>query len=651
MELIEYTNDELFELIVETISHGKRKYHSHYAKTIERAKFYNQIMTGDDQRELLIQFKRENKVQEDQRLKVTNSRTQYASGKIYSVYNEVARSDNFVEVIKYTQESEQNRKKLEEINDRLKKFYGDMDAKQYTYEAIKRLNFYDPNAFLITNFTEFDAKKEKTAFVYPIEVYSEQAIRYEYSNGVLVYLMFYQWGEIDDLDSENKPVRRKVKNYYLFAKDVSFEFMELPERMQVEMMPGFQQIDINILNPDGEKEGSKERDKTVRSFQWKQYDTKSKRIPAVRVGYLYDAGERNAICVSPLQAAEKLFYDLIWTKSEYDLAKALHWFYQKFIYAPKCGYEDPDDPQNFCNHGKMSVGGETCRECDGSGLMLHTTVQDVIVLQLPSTAEEVVPLSNMVHYENIDISIGQHLQEDFKGIEKDIFKAVFNSQAFDKSEISVTATEKNLDMRAVKNALIDFGDQVSRVYKFIIQMTAIYLDNDKELIVQHKHGRDFKFDSIDELVLQRDQAVKAGAPYSIIRNIDLAILELQNQDNPETVELLRQRERFRPFREKTESERMFILSSMRADDAKRILWVYFEDIMTEIAFEDKDREKPWHHLSYPDQKDIIDEKVEAIRTDVLEEQQAAQARLPFGAPSLDIDEDEEEEDDENDETQ
>lgn len=645
MELREYTDQELFDIIVETIKHTKR--HKYYDDTVKHARFCHQIMTGDDQKELLIKYKRENQSQEEQRVKITNSRTQYASGKIYSVFDEVQRSDNVVEVIKYQDESEASKKKLEEVEDLLTKFWGDMSALQYTYESIQRLNFYDPNAFLVVNFTPFEAALQKTDFVYPIEVYSDQAIMYEYSNGLLLYLLFEQEDEIEDLDDRGNIKKEKVKNYYLFAKDVSYEFMAVPEKKELNL-PGYTPIEIEIVNRDYTKDSAPsqipQKISNTKKFLWKKYETKSKRIPVIRAGYLLDARTRNATCVSPLQKAEKLFYDLIWTKSEYDLAKALHWFYQKFIYAPECTYQNPENG-DYCDHGTLHNSQETCPNCDGTGMLVHTTVQDVIVLKLPQSSEDVVPLSNMVHYENIDISIGKHLQEDFKGLEADIFKAVFNSQAFDRSEVAVTATEKTLDLRAVKNALISFANQCSRVYKFIIEMASIYTDNDEGIIIQHKHPRDFKLETVEDLLDNRQKAVGAGAPYQVIRNIDNSILELQNQDNPDYIAIMQAREKFRPFREKTESERMFILSSLKLEDYHRVLWVNFEDIMTEIAFEDKARgEKPWYTLPYPDQKAIVDVKVKKIQDEIKKEKEAAMIMMPFRNPANQNDPNQEDED-------
>lgn len=638
MELIEYTEQELFDIAIETIKYGKEKYHPYYKETVKKARFCEQVMTGDDQDDLLISYKeRETGKQKQQRIKLTNSRTQFACGKIWSVFSEVSRTDNVVEVMKYENESDQGNNKLTEIEERLKKFYGSQDAIQYCYEALRRLNFYDPNAFLVINFTPFDNTKQKTDFVYPVEVYSEQAIRYEYSNGVLIYLFFYQDFEYDTQDENGKTITKMAKRYFMYAKDVAFEFEEVPDDSIEELRPGYDLITIDVANNTEINQGGEPK-----TFQWAKYELKSKQIPVVRAGYIPNSASKRAIFDSPLQPAEKLLYDLIWTKSEYDLAKALHWFYQKFIYAPPCDFESQREDVGYCENGMMSISGEKCPSCNGTGLQIHKTVQDVIAVRLPSDSADIVPLSNMVHYENIDIEIGKHLQEDYREIEKDIFKAVFNSQAFDRSEVAVTATEKNLDLRAIKNALIDFADHVSRVYKFIIKQTAIYLDNDENLIIQHKHQRDFKFEDVQDLVAQRKEAVDAGSPYEVIRNIDLAIIELQHLDDPEVAQMMRAKERFRPFREKSESERMYILTQLAADDYYRVLWTFFEEIMSEIWAEDKSNKTPWYKLPYEQQKKVIDAKVEERQTEIKAEQEERAKLMSFGSPFATQEEDEEE---------
>lgn len=624
MKLVEYSAQELFDIAVETIKYGKKKYHPYYDETVKKAKFLKQIMTGDDQRELLIRYKdKEDDEQKDQRVKVTNSRTQYASGRVWSVFSEVQRSDNVVEVIKYEEDNEAAKSKLGEIHARLKRFHGHQSAIQYLYEALRRLNFYDPNAFIVINFTDFDYLKGKTEYVYPVEVYSHQAVKYEYSNGILVYLFFYQDYTYTAIEND-KQVEKVAKKWYMYAEDLIFEFIEVPEdKIDREPQPGY---DVILIPKEHNDKGQPNKDMKPVEYHWIQYDTASKQIPVFQAGYLKSAKHEGKIFESPLAPAEKLFHDLIFTKSEYDLAKAMHWFYQKFIYAPPCEYKHHELGQ--CHSGYFEDG-TVCPNCDGTGMEIHRTVQDVIAVRMPHSFEEIVPLTNMVHYENIDISIGEHLKQDFRDLEKDIFKAVFNSQAFDRSEIQVTATEKNLDLRAVKNALVDFGDHISRVYTYTVKQTAIFLDNDEGLIVQHKHPRDFKFESIDELIVRRQNAINASAPYEVIRQIDLALMEMQHQDDPEAIEMMEAVERHKPFREKSEQERMFVLSQLAKTDFHRVLWTYFEDIMRDAA--EASTQVPFYMLPFDRQRVLVEQAVEAKIEEIKEQQEEMMAqRGPLG---------------------
>jgi len=617
MELVTYSQDELFNILIGVIKENKT--HKYYKEVVEHSNFCRQILTGDDQEKLLIRYNKDGEELE-QAVNLTNSRTQFASGQVYTVFEEVERSDDTVTPFRFDKEGDQAEKKIKEINSLLEKFKG-TDAKSWTYEAVHRLNFYDPNAFIFINFTPYNYQIEKTDFIYPVEISSEEAVMFEYSNGILIYLVFYMETEIEDEEKNTRKEITKIgRNFYLVAKDVLIEFLELPDVKAPEIKPGYEYIELEVVTSGDPIIPGKKKKK----YQWQIHQTNSGEIPAVRVGYIKNPVHFNETCSFVMHRAEKLFYDLIWTKSEYDLAKALHWFYQKFVYAPACEHKDAD--YGPCQGGHFA-NGEECPVCEGSGMLIHETVQDVITLKLPRNAADIVPLSNMVHYETIDISIGKHLQEDFKGIEQDIFKAVFTSQVFDQSEIAVTATEKNLDLRAVKNALIKFADHVSKVYMFIIRMAAHYTDNSDGIIVNHKHSKDFKLETLDDKIKTRKALVDAGAPYQAIRSNDRAIIEMQFEDDPQYIAILDAREKFRPYREKTKEERMFILVRSKETDPNLILWKHFEQIMTEIAYEDKERSKPWHLLSYPEQKAIVDQKVQAIKDQVQKEQEEAQKAL------------------------
>src|SRR5690606_37519671 len=97
-----FDKEELFKFIEATAVDNAR--HKHYAHTVAVAKKAYQYMTGDDQDDIILQYKTdENEKAERQRIRVTNSVTQYISNSVKAQFEELARVDNVVENHTYEQ--------------------------------------------------------------------------------------------------------------------------------------------------------------------------------------------------------------------------------------------------------------------------------------------------------------------------------------------------------------------------------------------------------------------------------------------------------------------------------------------------------------------------------------------------------------------
>src|SRR5690554_2559227 len=181
---LRYSRDELIGKLINSIERDKP--HAHYQRTTDRARFYRQIMTGEEQDDLVISYKtRETDEQKEQRIAITLSRTRYVANKIYNQYDEVRRTDNIVDNIKVEGNPEAERK----IQDSLAEFYGDEHLNNYLFERLRFLTFYDPNAYLVIERREVaNASGDIEARSYPIEIYSEQVYDYEKYLGVLQYV-------------------------------------------------------------------------------------------------------------------------------------------------------------------------------------------------------------------------------------------------------------------------------------------------------------------------------------------------------------------------------------------------------------------------------------------------------------------------------
>lgn len=605
-----YDNVELLEIVRKTIE--EKKTHKDYDHVVEYAEWCKQQVTGDDQKEIVIKYKpSESQKQQQQRIRLYNSRTQFVSNQIVNQFKIIERTDNVTDTMVYEKANDINKQYISEIDERLSCFYELKHAKKYLNETHRHLVFHDPNSFLVVEAMEFDRETEKP-YTYPLEVSAKEAINFEYINGILQYLIIRQ--DIEIFEPEEQPgsivqpkksqklTKRIGHKFTLYGPDVAYVYQEV-EQKGVPNLPG-EDFELIVLRID---------DKDVK-FAFAAYETFTKEVPAVRVGYIKDARTDRRTCVSPLYPADKIYKDLIVNKSEYDLHKALHGFLQKYAYAKNCDYRHEDD---ICRFGNL-MDGSKCPKCKGEGILIHKSVQDVILIRKPEDREEHIPLSEYIHYVEIPQHITESYKNDIKDLERDVSMAIFNSNVFDRSEIqvAVTATEKILNRESEQNQYSDYGDNWSRIYKFIVMQTAIQLEVDEGLHVEHKFPYDFKLESIDELIGRRKRLIEANAPYQEIIDVDKKILSKQNRDSPELVDVVMTREKFKPFREKTESERSFILGYLPEEDYDRVLYIYHEKIFTEI--ENDPDQKDFYSLPYQKQKEIVDTYVNEIITEIEE---------------------------------
>ena len=136
------TKEDLYDILFNSVKTKTR--HVYYDQTVKVAKFCRQIMTGDDQKDLVVVYKpSETQSQKEQRFRLYNSRTAYSAHKIVSTFKEVERVETVVDNIYFKDKTEE--RPVELINR-----IGSL--KKDVHEKVRRLNFYDPNAWIVTEF-------------------------------------------------------------------------------------------------------------------------------------------------------------------------------------------------------------------------------------------------------------------------------------------------------------------------------------------------------------------------------------------------------------------------------------------------------------------------------------------------------------------
>lgn len=595
------TPEEANQIIQDTISFNLR--HPDYARTVERAAFYYQILTGKGQDHFIVSYKpRESKEQKKQRVEITNTVTKEVSARVRSTFKLTKRTDNITKFLGYAESGKEL--ELKQVQDRVNDFNKGKSVESYLNERFEYLTFFDPNAFIVTLFEpseDLNGAQQKP-YSFPLEFSSEQAINYEYNNGVLSWIIG-QHQKTVSYNSGRMNAKTEVKEgfkYFFYGPQFAITYDEIhPKQDQPTDENGDPLPTVELQT------GDKTRVFVVESFPMQ---TETAKNPAVIVGYLPDELTNGRTYVSPLDPAENIFKDLINQKSEFDLTRALHTFLQKIGYAPRCEFQSEE--AGHCMNGYMSINESICPDCKGTGLNVHKTTQDVIYIALPEDKDGFLPLSEFIHYVELPEWLPKWQDERIDKTEGKVFTAIFNSGIFDRATVTATATEKRIELENVYNVLSEFGDKYSEIYKHIVHLIAIYAENNKGLAVAHKFPKDFKLETLSELIDRRKAAIEAQAPDEVVRRIDNDIVRKQNLDNPDFLRMVQAKEKFKPFKDKISQETIFIINTLPPTDYSVILWKFFDEIFLNIA---EASNVPFYILPFEIQTRLINEEVEKIR--------------------------------------
>lgn len=578
--------DKLFEVIA---LKKEDQVHENYKHVCDLAILYSQIISGKDIDCLLKQFvRREDDVMFEQRKNLTKQITPAICESIMNTYNELFRAKPINEVIDFVGEDVED--KITEVKEALKTIYGEKDIYKYLRERFKYLSFLDPNAFIHTTFDSFDPAKEK-AKPFNVDISSQEAINYEYHNNILQWLI----SRVEIKYKEGKKDKDGYK-YTIYGKQWAFVMTQVGRDYKAEN--GEEVVEIETTEPKGKL-----------SFTFEEFEHKSQTIPLIIVGYKEDIKTEGATYVSPINPGMPFFDKLIKAVSEFDLTMCLHAFPQKTEYQDPCVIK----PDGKCMDSGCHV--DQCKRCNYSGVKTIKSAQDVRIFKLPKDKEDMVDLANLTHYDYPPIEL---LEFQDKIIDKwsDLaYKACFNAETFTAEQIAKLATGLNLDKQKVYNTLEPFGEKVSDVWEHTAKVTANYLDY-KNPIADHAYPSDLKLKTIGELIDEMNKASSGGASGYIISGFQDDIIQQMYIDKPLELQKYQSKQKFYPFKGKTNEEIQSILMSnfVREDDV--ILYNYFETIFQELENEHLEKGLWFYDLAYPAQKEAIKKKIEEIKKDI-----------------------------------
>lgn len=630
------TPDQIIALLLDRIS--SNYVHRYWKDTKEYAEKMTKLISGKDIKSLRKQFMpRETIELFNQRDAITQDIVKPMAAKVMNPVKKISRTNPIVNEVTYTgTDAEANAKELKLLIDN---FYGDKSLDDYLGDRFLDYQGMDPNAWMIILFNEFDYRWEKPK-PYGVVVSAEQAIDWRYVNNELDYLLLRT-----DINYrvKDQSTGNNGKQTYSYKPGYEFQlYLPLQTIMMIQVDPNAYpglvkgvMTTLPVVDPQPNEPANADfyRFDDERVFKKVVYEHKCTIVPAFRIGALNDPSTKYETCVSILDKAEPYFMKAIALVSEFDLGMRLHAFPQKIVYVPEC----PGAPGLACIGGNDTTG-KRCEVCKGTGkTQTHTTTQDVIELKLPDVRniDKAFDLAKLVHYVTVPVDVVKFQKDVIDELLPNALSATYNTDVFTKSQVQQTGIEKRIDLDNVYDTLTPIATHYSFARTRIILIMADYIGKLQNLVVNHRFSKDFKYQSLLDLLDNMKSAKDSDAPSFVKQDISRDIALITYADRPDELKRFMGRQRFDPFEGLSESIITALLGDLTSITRySKTLFAESKRIYLELEMEasqKKDNQgKPilFWDLEPIKQYELLKAKVEEIIVEIDEDNKPVTA-IPF----------------------
>ena len=551
-------------------------------------------------------------------------------------FNKASRTPASVTMSWEGKDSKYNSENKKVILKAAKNFWGKQSVKTYLTRRVANIDSQDPNSFLVVEFKEtVDPKKPETKNkkpkAYPFEVNSSEAINFIYQNNELQWLIVLNDIVMIGPEGENvigEKYYMYLDNHNITATQIHTQTIKTYiKNVSPTILTDVQDFDSMVPNVNYLYSTSEEGEENKRYYQINVYQTMFGFVPAIRFGTETDPSTRNRTCIPLVNPAKSYFEDSIQTMSEFSITKRLHAFPQKYQYLPKCDAEG-------CFAGQTRDL-KTCKKCNGSGTIAHSSSQDIIGIKMPDELKDIVNLEFMSAYKGPPIDLLKFQKEfGFEDIRRYSQSAIFSNDIGRKRVRS--ATESEIDAEAVNDTVKPFGDNLSDLYEFIYKCIAVLNDLDEGFEYTHTYPDDFQLQTITEILDDLKKANDNGAPSHIKKSLTRKLMHKLYIDQPREIQKQDIKDKYYPFAGKTETEIQFVLASPGfTTKAIKVLYSHFDLIFSDLEYEFGVKNLDFYELDEQLQRAAIKTKVDELIKQI-DLEGAADSSTNFGASGSDI---------------
>jgi len=553
------TTDNAIALCIDRIVN--KTSHCYYQRTVDRAELYEQLITGEEQEDLLkTMFAHCSKEELEKIQHLTQPITGAICNSLNMAFKKALRAQPILKQIDFIGQNVDE--KVDLVEEKLAVFNANKDLDHWLINRFHELTFIDPNAWIVIDFGPYDPAKDKPT-PYPFVVSSEEAVNFQFVNGIAQWLMVEQEiSYVDQVDNKKKEGRK----LFIYLPNEALTFTQTSSKGSDK--PSSVVLDNNeaiFTGPDG-------------TYNVVRTEHLTGRVPAFRVGYVSDEGADGEIYVSPIhKGAVPYLLKSIKSVAELDLSHHGHVFPQKYEYADACSFE-ADGACKFSGELQMN-----CKKCGGTGIPQHRKSSDVIRIKLPKGVDnaELLDLNKFAAYITGPVEIVKLINDYVQELKMSCYKSVFNAETFSKDQVQQTATGVNLDLQNVYDTLSDYAKHVASVWVDTVTIVSSilgYTDSNHKLV----YPSDFKLKSVTDLLNDLKSANDSGAPSYVQTEITRDIAAIMYVDRPNEKLKFDKKLELYPFQGKSKDEVLMIINAGLCQKIDAIVYTYFDRICEEL---------------------------------------------------------------------
>lgn len=573
------TQQEINKRLIQ-VAEGERT-HPNYARTVRHAQLYSALSTGEGIERYMKKYsRREDKDLFATRCEISQQITPSVISNLFSVLEKAYRSF-YRRELTYGVEEEGIRK-TSSLESLLSTYSGGLGVDGYCQARLLELNQTDPNAWIIQEWKDFDSVTEYAA-PYPFEASSEMALDFDYERGTLQYLTVLT--HVENPKDKNKPLKKLTcyQPYFSATLQQTGDFTGAGTSAPADLVSG----GAVIIN--GEK------------WVYTEYYHNIGSIQAMRAGYARDKSTGGKTFVWPIEAAEPYLLKSLKVVSELDLTAANVAMPLTVRFGDVCNAPG-------CSGGHTEVG--ICSTCKGTGKKKSPTsvLEEIVVTPMPESPADMLDLSKIIHHVSPHVSILQWQQQYVEYLENKCKTAVINSDIYSRQQIADTATGKNIAQDNANDFVYKYFKFYASFWKFTVMSYADIIGKKDGLIADIVVNKDLKLKTLNDLLLDLEQANKSGVSPATRANIEWDIMRVMTSDNPDEFAEYEIKERFNPFSGFTDEQKLVWSQSPLIPMNQRVLYANLGYIFDQLEHEVVN----FYKLPYAAQREKVYQKVDEI---------------------------------------